>query len=169
MVKAELPKRGFLNTSFVSGFKSCWCSFCRKDGSLPEGSRDSSSSKAKIPSFPSITSIQGWLSEKSMKVQLISSRTYSSCSSLKTWALNWRNDVKIVRKSYRYAHLLLQLFVRIVYTELLKRVLCETFVINMLYRFSQCRTHLLKVFESIDIQNADKHLCFARGFSAFSC
>ncbi|KAH0294389.1 myosin-2, partial [Aureobasidium sp. EXF-3399] len=44
--------------------------------------------RARTPSLPSIKSIQGWLSEKSMNFQSISSRRYSSCSSLKTCWLN---------------------------------------------------------------------------------
>ena len=92
-MNAELPNRGFLKTFLFSGFKSWVLSFCRKDASLPEGSRDSSSRSARTPSLPSMTSIQGWLSEKSMKVQLISSLTYSSCSSLKTCELNYGMDL----------------------------------------------------------------------------
>lgn len=62
-----------------------------------------------------------------MNVQSIFSRTYSSCSSLKTWALNCHRTR--IRYSciqiLNYAHLLLQFLVSIVDAELLETILPE--------------------------------------------
>ena len=46
--------------------------------------RHSSSRRSMMPSFPSMRSMHGWLSRKSMNDQVICSRMYSSCSSLNT-------------------------------------------------------------------------------------
>ena len=55
----------------------------------------SSSSKSRIPNFPSIRSIQDWLSWKSMNNHSIFSRTYSSCSNLKTCCSKSKHNYKI--------------------------------------------------------------------------
>lgn len=62
-----------------------------------------------------------------MKVQLISSRTYSSCSSLKTWALNYDGRALASCSGGRNkgTHLLLELLVGVVNAKLLEAVLLK--------------------------------------------